>query len=136
MPDRVVVGFGCERGITAASVLEGLRCLLHGEGWTLRDVRRIGTIELKRDEPGLRRAVGSLDTMLDFWRPDQLSTVESLPNPSEVVRRAVGVPGVAEPAALLSGSARSLLVGKTVQRPRDRRMTLSVAPWCVDPEDA
>lgn len=128
MPEPVAVGFGCERGITAACVLEGLRGFLGRRGYGTAEVARLGTIALKRDEDGLVRAAGCLGVEVDFWSVRRLSSVEDIPNPSAVVRSVVGVAGVAEPAAMLSGSSERLIVEKTVLRPRDRRMTLSLAP--------
>lgn len=128
MPEPVAVGFGCERGITAASVLEGLREFLGRRGYRTGEVSRLGTIALKRDEDGLVRAARCLEVEVDFWSVRRLASVEDIPNPSAVVRSVVGVGGVAEPAARLSGSSERLIVEKTVLRPRDRRMTLSLAP--------
>lgn len=127
MPEAVVLGIGCERGIAAASVLEGVREFLAAHAEAPFDLRRAGTIALKRDEAGLVRAAEHLGIPLDFWSVDELGSVGPLPNPSELVRRVVGVAGVAEPAAMLSGDVGRLRVPKTVLRPRDRRMTLSLA---------
>lgn len=127
MPENLAVGLGCERGITAASVLEGLRGFLSRRGFGTGDVRRLGTIALKRDEEGLVRAAACLGMAVDYWSADRLASVDGIPNPSRTVRDVVGTPGVAEPAAMLSGSADGLITEKTVLRPRDRRMTLALA---------
>ncbi len=127
MPENVALGFGCERGITAASVLEGLRGFLGSRGYDTGDLKRLGTIALKRDEDGLIRAAGCLGVAVDFWSAGRLASVDGIPNPSSIVRRVVGTPGVAEPAAMLSGSSDGLIAEKTVLRPRDRRMTLALA---------
>ncbi len=52
-----------------------------------------------------------------------------MPNPSEVVARCVGTPGVAEPAALLAAGARRLLVEKRVitSALAPQRMTFALA---------
>jgi cobalt-precorrin 5A hydrolase len=55
--------------------------------------------------------------------------VQGTQNPSEVVKKHVGTPGVAEPSALLCAGARELLVPKTVytETGAGRSMTFAVA---------
>src|SRR5262249_36864982 len=64
-----------------------------------------------------------------FYTTDELARVAEVPNPSDVVARCVGTPGVAEPAALLASGAQRLLVEKRgITAPlAPQRMTFALA---------
>jgi cobalt-precorrin 5A hydrolase / precorrin-3B C17-methyltransferase len=66
-------------------------------------VATLASIDAKRDEVGLLEAVGKLDVPVRFLPAEVLSVAE-VPNPSEIVRGAVGTPSVAEAAAVSSGA--------------------------------
>jgi cobalt-precorrin 5A hydrolase/precorrin-3B C17-methyltransferase len=72
-------------------------------------VAALASIDVKRDESGLLEAAEKLDVPIHFHPAEALSVVET-PNPSEVVREAVGTPSVAEAAVISSGA--ELVLGK------------------------
>lgn len=122
----LVLGFGCERGITAGAVRDGIETVIEPTDHDLDAVDLIASIDLKNDETGLLEAADELGIPLRFYDADDLNTV-SPPNPNPVVRRAVGVDGVAESAALLSSPDKTLIEEKTILRPGKRGMTLALA---------
>ncbi|MCD9142317.1 cobalamin biosynthesis protein [Streptomyces albireticuli] len=70
------------------------------------------TAEAKAGEPGLVTAAARLGVPLRTYGAEALAGV-AVPDPSAVVLAAVGVPGVAEAAALLAaGAGGTLVVGK------------------------
>jgi cobalt-precorrin 5A hydrolase len=120
----VVLGLGCSRGVSLEE-LEGLvRAILAETGCGPAAVRLLATLEPKLAEPGVRAFV-------QRWRLDQrgFSAAELarvvVPHPSEVVRKAVGTPSVAEAAALLASGAAGLLVPKR----RSAHATVALASW-------
>ncbi|MDH3392591.1 MAG: cobalamin biosynthesis protein, partial [Desulfobulbaceae bacterium] len=69
------------------------------------------SIDLKADEQGLLAFAESRDLRIDFYNKDQLNGVDGVSR-SDMVLRATGAQGVAEPAALLSAGSDKLLVRK------------------------
>lgn len=103
-PPSLVAGIGCSRGATADEILDLLGTSLEETGLSQKSVAALASIDLKRDEVGLLEAAERLNTPVHFHPAVELSAVE-VPNPSEVVRVAVGTPSVAEAAVVASGAA-------------------------------
>ena len=127
-PRSLVLGVGCERGVSVEALDEGLVQFLDRHRYTRSSIGRIASVELKADETGLREWVERNGWDIVFYPSDKLAAV-AMPTPSEVVERCVGTPGVAEPAALLaSGSDRLLVAKEVVTSPLSpRRMTFALA---------
>jgi cobalt-precorrin 5A hydrolase/precorrin-3B C17-methyltransferase len=102
-PPSLVAGVGCSRGADAEEILALLRRSLADAGLTEKSVAAIASIDVKRDEAGLLEAAEKLDVPIHFHPAEALSVVEA-PNPSELVRGAVGTPSVAEAAVVSSGA--------------------------------
>ena len=108
-PPSLLVGVGASRGAPAAEIGQLIDGTLAELGLSARSVRYLATAEVKADEPGLLAAAAGRG-----WRvvtfPARLAAVP-VPHPSEVVRRAVGTPSVAEAAALMDPGS-TLLAAK------------------------
>jgi cobalt-precorrin 5A hydrolase / precorrin-3B C17-methyltransferase len=102
-PPSLVAGVGCSRGAGADEILDLLRLSLTEAGLSEKSVAALASIDVKRDEAGLLEAAAKLDVPVRFHTVEALSQVET-PNPSEVVRDAVGTPSVAEAAVISSGA--------------------------------
>jgi cobalt-precorrin 5A hydrolase/precorrin-3B C17-methyltransferase len=102
-PPSLVAGVGCSRGAGAGEILSLLDSSLDEAGLSKESVAALASIDAKRDETGLLDAAKSLGVPVHFHPAEVLSTTEP-PNPSEVVRDAVGTPSVAEAAVLVSGA--------------------------------
>ena len=100
-PPSLVAGVGCSREASAGEILGLLRASLAEAGLCEGSVAALVSIEAKRDEPGLLEAAESLGVPVRFHLAERLAAVET-PNPSSVVREAVGTPSVAEAAVLVS----------------------------------
>ncbi|MFB6345390.1 MAG: cobalamin biosynthesis protein [bacterium] len=125
---NVVLGVGCERGVRHQTVEDTVDRYLESQGLEEAQVSSWATIELKRDENGLKKAADRFQVELMFFDRDQLKTVTDIPNPSQVVEECIGVPGVAEPAAILASEQGSLEGPKTIYNEDSRKgMTLAHA---------
>jgi cobalt-precorrin 5A hydrolase/precorrin-3B C17-methyltransferase len=102
-PPSLVAGVGCSRGASAGEILALLRDSLAEAGLSMGSVAGLASIDAKRDEVGLLEAAESLGVPVRFHPAGALAAVET-PNPSPVVREAVGTPSVAEAAVLVSGA--------------------------------
>lgn len=114
-PPSLVVGVGASRGVPADELDALVTAVLADAGLVAESVRALATVDLKAAEPGIvelaRRRGWPLVTFTAAELADQ-----DVPNPSEVVRAAVGTPSVAEAAALLAarrhGRDASLVAAK------------------------
>ncbi len=102
-PPSLVAGVGCSRGVGADEILDLLSRSLAEAGLAEKSVAALASIDVKRDEAGLLEAAEKLDVLIHFHPAEALRAVEA-PNPSEVVREAVGTPSVAEAAVISSGA--------------------------------
>ncbi|MGH3827862.1 MAG: cobalamin biosynthesis protein [Pseudonocardiaceae bacterium] len=123
----VVVGFGSSRGVRAAAVWSALRSAVVD----LSEITAFGTIDRRRDEPGLCAVIEEHGAPLHCYSAAQLDAVD-VPNPSEPVRGYVGTRSVAEAAALLT--ARDLGGGSLiVPKLRGEHVTVAVAALISSP---
>jgi cobalt-precorrin 5A hydrolase/precorrin-3B C17-methyltransferase len=102
-PRSLVAGVGCSRGARAAEILALLDRSLEETGLSKKSVASLASIETKSDEAGLLQAAEELGVPLLFHAAEELSGME-VPNPSPVVKDAVGTPSVAEASVLASGA--------------------------------
>lgn len=128
-PRSLVLGVGCERGISAAALEDGLERFLREHGFSRASIATLASVDLKADEQGLLELAQRRGWQTWFCSAEELAAVPGVPNPSEVVARCVGTPGVAEPAALLVAGTDRLLVEKQVVRSplAPQRMTFALA---------
>ncbi|MCG3211468.1 MAG: Siroheme synthase [Anaerolineae bacterium] len=111
-PPSLVLGVGCNRGTPAAEILQNVRDALTAAGLSPLSVAAVATIEDKRDEIGLLEMCERQNWPLKIFSRAEIAAIENLPNPSEWAQKALGVAGVAEPAALLAANASELLLEK------------------------
>jgi cobalt-precorrin 5A hydrolase / precorrin-3B C17-methyltransferase len=147
-PPSLVVGLGASRNVAPEEITSLVDQALATAGLSPRSVRTAATVDLKQDEPGLLAAIADRRWPLAFFSAAELAEVP-VPNPSEVVRSAVGSPSVAEAAALLSAagnsshiSSESLVVPKRTSphatvaiariRPRGRLAIVGIGPGARD----
>jgi cobalt-precorrin 5A hydrolase / precorrin-3B C17-methyltransferase len=139
-PPSLRVGVGATRGAPAGEIGQLIDGTLAELGLSARSVRCLATAEVKADEPGLLAAAAERGWPLVTFPAARLAVVP-VPNPSEVVRRAVGTPSVAEAAALIEpGSV--LLAAKRASahatvavaraRPRGRLAVIGIGPGARD----
>jgi cobalt-precorrin 5A hydrolase/precorrin-3B C17-methyltransferase len=102
-PPSLVAGVGCSRGAGADEIIGLLEASLEEAGLSRKSVAALASIDVKLDESGLLEAAERLDVPVHFYPAEELSSTE-VPNPSEVVREAVGTPSVAEAAVIAPGA--------------------------------
>lgn len=152
-PPSLVVGMGASRGVSTDEARRLLDEALQDAGLAIESVAAIATAQIKGDEQALIDLARQLGVPLVTRSAAALGQVR-VPNPSEVVRAAVGVPSVSEAAALLGarecldGPGRSsqttadLIVTKTASamatvaiarhRPRGRLAIVGLGPGSRD----
>jgi cobalt-precorrin 5A hydrolase/precorrin-3B C17-methyltransferase len=124
-PSRLALGLGCERGCSAQELLDLVRETLNGNNLAAQSVAGVFSIDLKTDEPAIHAVADHLGVPARFFDAETLNTqAPRLATPSEEVRRAVGVLGVAEGSALAAVGPEGALI---VPKRKSKRATCAVA---------
>ena len=125
---RLAIGIGCDRDTARATLETALEHALTRLGLDTAAVEVLASIDRKADEAGLLDLAKQHGWPLRFYPAERLAKVP-VPNPSEVVRRYMGTPAVAEAAALLAAGREhgDWLVEKFKYRGDDgRHATISI----------
>jgi cobalt-precorrin 5A hydrolase len=128
-PKSLVVGLGCDRGAAPEMVERGVMALLAEHRLSPKSVKAIASIDKKKDEVAFLRLAEKYQWPFIVYSADELERMDGVQNPSEIVKKHVGTPGVAEPAALRAAGAAELVVPKRVytEEGAGRSMTFAVA---------
>jgi cobalt-precorrin 5A hydrolase len=109
---NVAAGLGCRRGVTKEELMEAISKALKTVGLNLSCLKKIGSIDIKKDEAALKQIVSDLKIPLDFYNKDDLADVK-YPSSSTFVKTKTGVESVCEPAAILAAGKGELILPKT-----------------------
>lgn len=99
VPQNIVAGIGCRRGIGAGAVIGAVRSEFERLNLYPESLRLIGSISLKSDEGGLLEAAGHFGVNILFAGADELASCGACYTGSDFVREVTGVGGVSVPAA-------------------------------------
>ena len=110
VPRTVAVGLGlAHEAEPAEDIISDINALIASNG-IMREACRFATIDLKSNEPVVRRMMAGGDGFT-FFTASQLAEI-NVPTPSDVVARHVGTPSVSEAAALLLAGGGEMLMKK------------------------
>lgn len=122
-PRNLVLGIGCNRGTPGDEIEAFVTTHLKRMFLCPKSVHCIASVTAKSDEPGLTEFAERLGISLRCFEPDELNQVAFPSPPSAHALAAVGVAGVAEPAAILASGGGRLLLKKV----KSANVTLAVA---------
>ncbi len=100
---QLVLGMGCDRGASLQTLEAAIDQALAIIGESRSAVTALATIDKKNDEVALLALAAEHHWPLNFYTAEELARVK-VPNPSEVVRKYMGTPAVAEAAAMLAAN--------------------------------
>jgi len=124
-PKRLALGVGCERGCEPGELIDLVTNTLATHNLAPGAIALIGSLDLKADEAALHALADHLGMPARFFSVDELNAeAPRLKNPSDVVLREVGCPGVAEGAALAAAGEQGALI---VEKTKSRRATCAIA---------
>ncbi len=132
-PRAVVVGVGSDRNCPPADLAELVEAALASSSIAPEAVACVASIDLKADERAVIELAERLGVPARFFSADEINAVAArIPNPSDIVLREVGVPGVAEGAALCAVGTQGRLL---VEKRKAARCTVAIAaaPAPIDP---
>lgn len=121
-PKEYVAGIGCRRGVSAEEVRRAIKKVMKQAGVSPLVLKRIATIDIKRDEEGLLEFARSAGVEVEFFSAEELNGVEGVFEASPMVYKVTGAKAVAEPAAIIS--ARAKLCQKKI---KTKRVTVALA---------
>jgi precorrin-4 C11-methyltransferase len=113
-PPSIVLGVGCERGLSTKGLAEGLERYQRVHSVARASISALASIDLKADETAILELAKRHGWQTVFYPAEELARVSGIKTPSAMVEKCVGTPGVAEPAALLAAATEHLLVEKRV----------------------
>lgn len=111
-PKTVVIGVGCNRGTSAVEIEQVILETLAELNISVKSVKALCTIDLKKDEVGLLEVVDKFGWEFVYYPPEKLNTAP-IEAPSDTVFKYTGAYGVSEPAVkIYTGSEQLELVKK------------------------
>ncbi|HHY73949.1 MAG TPA: cobalamin biosynthesis protein CbiG [Bacillus bacterium] len=121
-PKVIVLGMGCNRGTSAAEIEQVITETLAGLHFSIKSVKALCTIDLKKDEEGFLKTVAKFGWDFVVYSPEELNRVP-ISEPSDTVFKYTGAYGVSEPAARIYSGCNELVLTKK----KSGNVTISVA---------
>jgi cobalt-precorrin 5A hydrolase len=123
----IIAGIGCRKGTPAMEIEAAIAAALAGNGIAARSLGLIATAKAKETERGITAAASALGVELVLVPQSELAAVASRTlTQSKRVQAHMGVPSVAEAAALAAGGPNArLLAARTVLGPATCALALS-----------
>jgi cobalt-precorrin 5A hydrolase len=115
-PKILSVGIGCNRNTRVDEIFEFLKDVFSIYNLSTCSIDNIATIEAKADEQGILELAKVLNVPVKFFSREELDQAGSVPTPSEVVKKHMGVASICEAAAILASNQGKLLVPKQVRK--------------------
>jgi len=114
-PRVLALGVGCRRGIPAGAVRGAAEAILAKTGLSGAALRGVFSIDLKRDEPGLREFCEAWGLPFQTASAEQLNAVPGVFTGSEFVKKTTGTDCVCERSALWGCPGGRLVCPKQTQ---------------------
>jgi cobalt-precorrin 5A hydrolase len=111
-PRNLNVGIGCRRGKTHDEILAAIKQVFQVHNLSLKSIKALATVDIKRDEQGLIEAGDTLQRPIKCYTKEEIQQVQHRFAASAFVQSTIGISGVCEPCAYLAGG--EIIVGKTV----------------------
>jgi cobalamin biosynthesis protein CbiG len=121
-PKVLIAGIGCRKGTTREEIMTAITGVFDEHHLALDSLASLVSIDIKAKEAGMLEAASALHIPLTFYSADELRGI-SIPTPSSMVKKHIGVESVCEAAALKKTGQTNLLVPKQIRG----RTTLAIA---------
>ena len=111
IPKCVTLGIGCRRGTPKEAIANAVGSALAENGIDPKAVKSAASIDLKKDEAGLKEYCRENGLPISFYTAEELDAVKGDFTPSGFVKSVTGVDNVCERAAMIC--ADELIIRKT-----------------------
>ena len=115
-PTQFVLGIGCRRNTAFENIDRAIRQSLLKLQIDISDVDMIASIDVKKDEPGIKEFCERNRIEFVTYTADELMAVQGEFSASQFVREHVGVDNVCERAAVLAGSRECNKAGELIYK--------------------
>lgn len=122
VPKQITLGIGCRKNVPVEEVEHAVFKVLHEHHILLHGIKQVCSIDLKKEEEGIRQFCQKYQLPFVTFSAEELETVEGSVSHSEFVETVTGVDNVCERSAL-RGSVGELIVSKQIEG----RVTLAAA---------
>ena len=93
-PQSLVIGIGCNRGTKATEIEKAVTILFSEHGLSIKSIRNIATIDLKKDEAGLLEFARKYGLPIEYFGKETLRKAKFPSGPSAAVLKHAGTPSV------------------------------------------
>ncbi len=121
-PKNLIAGIGCRKGTTQEKILHAITQVFAEHHLALDSLAALVSIDIKAQEQGMLEAAQTLGIPLTFYTAEELAKI-TIPTPSSLVKKHIGVASVCEAAALKKTGQTTLVVPKQIRE----RTTLAIA---------
>lgn len=124
-PRSLFIGIGCDRNTPQSVIERGMAKFMADNSLAIDSIAELVSIDLKADEAGIIEVASRLQRPFKTFSSQTLENVAGIENPSETVKRCIGVSSVAEAACLHASGRAELLVAKSKYKFDGFNMTLA-----------
>lgn len=103
-PKNIILGIGCRKNILEENIKNAVNEVLTKNNIAIESVKKIASIDIKKDEKGLLDFAKNLNVDLEFIESEKIKKVEEQFKKSTFVLKNVGVSSVSAPAAFLASN--------------------------------
>lgn len=103
IPKNINIGLGCRRGIKDENIIGAIKKALDKENLSVKGLKALGTVEIKKDEEGIIKASEYFKLGLKIFSLEEIEKIEDRFEKSQFVKDTIGVYSVSEPVAYLLG---------------------------------
>lgn len=122
-PGVLSAGIGCNRGTSCEEIRQHLVDTCTANSLSLLSVQNLATIDIKKNEAGIRSLGNELGIPILFYNSLTLDQVGSIKNPSDYAKKYTGAKSVCEAAAIMASNNGTLIVPKT----KTKNVTIALA---------
>lgn len=117
-PKMLSIGIGCKRGTPVRQIMEAINEVLKENNLSPLCIKHLASLDIKKDEPGLLEAAKIIGCPVHFVNREDVINITRERNlgDSPFVQKKIGVPGVAEQAALLTIEEGEILCPKIIKK--------------------
>lgn len=114
IPKIISVGVGCRKGTDFTDIYNAIKEVLMKHNISHFAINSINSIDLKKDEEGIKKTARIFNVPFHTYSKDELSKIPGQFSDSDFVKKVAGVDTVCERAAIMGSKSKILIIKKTV----------------------
>lgn len=110
---NIILGLGCRKGIKKQEIIHAVHYGLSAINENMEAVSSISTVDVKKDEEGIKQACIEMGIPLRIVSTDTIKIFKGKYKKSGLVKKNLGIWGVSEPCAMIVAKNPELVLKKT-----------------------